>query len=112
MSNAGPGLSPNKQSQSGKVAATNVRGETISPNYIERSDDGRKRGGMPAGSLSAAATGMPQNTSGGKVNGFFKTSSKQPHAPIRPLGTAASSHGQRGEEATDLMRGKSPPRGK
>lgn len=117
MSNAGPGLSPNKQSQSGKVSPTNEHGETVSPNYVRNRPDGRDaiRGGMPSGCLSASDTGVPQNTRGGKSNGFFATlPPTQPNAVSRDLGAPSQGTGGRDAEPRDLMRGKNskytPPR--
>lgn len=86
MSNAGPGLSPNKQATSGKVAAVNQHGEKVAVDYRTGSPrDGRDtaRSQVPAGMIK---TGAPINMSRGETQEtLFNT--RQPHAAGRALGT-------------------------
>ena len=86
MSNAGPGLSPNKQSATGKVSATNLRGDTVSAGYRTGTPrDGREtaRSQSPDGLIK---TGAPVNMTR-NATGITAFSTKQPHSPGRALGT-------------------------
>jgi hypothetical protein len=57
MSNAGPGLAPNKQSQSGKVAAVDGAGDKVSAGYIKRDNDMFKASQSKAPALASGSGG-------------------------------------------------------
>lgn len=91
MSNAGPGLSPNKQSQSGKVSPSNAHGDTVTQGYL-------------AGTRKPPAGGNSK---------LFHTN--QPCAEQVGIGSGGPiSTGGRHVEPKDMMRGKNskytPPR--
>jgi hypothetical protein len=63
MSNAGPGLAPNKQAVSGKVAAVDGAGDKVSAGYIKRDNDMFKTS-QPKAPALASGSGGSKGTGG------------------------------------------------
>jgi hypothetical protein len=89
MSNAGPGLAPNKQSATGKVSAINQHGDKVALNSrTSGQDNSLVHGVLPQGSLLTKDTGMPQNNGSRPGNGLKIFNTKAPKNANRPLGTS------------------------